>query len=179
MHRIARSIVALVASLVLLSLLAGVALAGGWAQVVVINGAGDPPIAGEPLEYRFKLLQHGVTPVDFGRVQLTATPAGGGDEIVVQATSAGDGGWVARLTLPSDGEWQMRVVHPDLETGAVPPLNVGTTTVAVSTEAVTSTLPLLLALAAMGVMTLAGLTGLVMARAAHRTDPTVEIPANG
>ena len=180
MHRRARSIVALAASLVLVPLLAGVAVGGGWAQVVTIDGGGEPPTAGEPLEYRFRLLQHGVTPVDWGSVQLTATPAGGGETIVAAATPAGDGEWIARLTLPSDGEWQMAVSHVDLQTTAVPPLNVGApalATAAVAGSGAVGSLPLLLALVAIGVMGLAGAAGLVMARAARRAESALKVRA--
>lgn len=173
MHRMARSIAALAVALALVPLLAGTALAGGWAQVLPIDGGGDPPTAGEALEYRFRLLQHGVTPVDFGTVQLTATL--GGETVVAEATPTGDGEWIARLTLPSDGEWQLAVSHLELETTAVPSLAVG----AAPAAAAAASLPLVLAVVAIGVMGLAAATGLAMARAGRRADSSMEVPASG
>jgi hypothetical protein len=103
---------AVLTALVMLGLLSAVpALAGNFAEVVMAPGAGDPPVAGEEHEIRFTLLQHGVTPVDHGPVQLIATLAGSGERIEVDATSLGDGEWVATVTLPRDGEWQIEVRH--------------------------------------------------------------------
>jgi hypothetical protein len=180
MNRMARSIIALVVSFALVPLLAGVALAGGWAQVVTIDGGGDPPTAGEPLEYRFRLLQHGVTPVDWGSVQLTATPAGGGETVIAEARPVGDGEWVAQLTLPMDGQWRLAVSHVDLETSAVAPLAVARQAAAAAAAGgtgVAGLLPLLLALVALGVMATAGLTGLLMARAARRAESAMKVRA--
>ncbi len=65
---------ATVASLVALS--ASAAAAGNYAEVGYTDGMDTPPTAGEEREIRFTLLQHGVTPVDHGQVQVTATGVG-------------------------------------------------------------------------------------------------------
>jgi hypothetical protein len=98
--------------------------AGNFAQVTMVQGSEDPPVAGEEREIRFVLLQHGVTPVDHGQVQLTATLPGSDEPITVLATSVGDGEWTARVTLPVEGEWQLQVTHSEFETSAPTALSV-------------------------------------------------------
>ena len=71
----------------LTALMTGTALAGGWAEVVITDGSEGPPIAGEEREIQFTLLQHGVTAVDFGEVQLTAVNSETGESITVPATN--------------------------------------------------------------------------------------------
>ena len=110
---------------VLTALMTTVALAGGWAEVVMEDGSAGPPIAGEEREIRFTLLQHGVTAVDFGEVQLKATNAETGEVISVPATNHGGGSWSAIVTFPVDGEWQIGIAHNDLETS--PPTTVAVT----------------------------------------------------
>ena len=95
MNRLMRAGIALVASATLLTLAAGTALAGGWAEAAIVGG-GDPPVAGQ--------------------VQLSATNAESGEEIVVPATSVGNGRWTATITFPTEGDWQIRATHSDLET---------------------------------------------------------------
>jgi hypothetical protein len=109
----------------LTALMTTVALAGGWAEVVMEDGSEGPPIAGEEREIRFTLLQHGVSAVDFGEVELTATNADTGEVISVPATNHGGGAWSAVVTFPDGGEWQIGVAHNDLETS--PPTTVAVT----------------------------------------------------
>jgi len=109
----------------LLALITGTALAGGWAEVVMSGASEDPPVAGETDEIQFTLLQHGVTPVDFGDVNLTAVNTETGQELTVPATSLGDGRWSARLTFPAAGSWQIGVRHNELETSGPMTLTVG------------------------------------------------------
>ena len=99
----------------LLALTTATALAGGYAEAL-ISGGDEPPTAGEEREVRVTLLQHGVTPVDWGQVMITATLPGTGERVSVPATSLGDGEWAATLSFPSAGDWQLRVVHDQLET---------------------------------------------------------------
>jgi hypothetical protein len=95
--------------------MAGAAAAGNYAEVGYTEGMDAPPTAGEEREIRFSLLQHGVTPVNFGQVTLTATMSGV-EPVVVQASSLGGGAWAASLTFPTAGDWQLRVTHSELET---------------------------------------------------------------
>jgi hypothetical protein len=134
-------------------------------------------VAGEELALRYRLLQHGVTPVDHGTVLVTATLPETGERLVVEATSAGDGEWVATMTLPTTCDWQIVVAHADLETSGVAPLTVLD---AGSGAAFASPgLPVLLALAAVAVMVLAGITGLGRSRAGRRREASVGATAKG
>jgi hypothetical protein len=101
---------------VILAMTAASAAAGNYAETSIVDGAGTPPTAGEERELRLLLLQHGVTPVDHGAVQLTATLPGSGERITVPATSIGDGEWIATVTFPTAGDWQLRIVHSVFET---------------------------------------------------------------
>lgn len=109
----------------LLALITGTALAGGWAEVVMTNSSEDPPVAGESGEIEFSLLQHGVTPVDFGTAQLTGIHPETGQEISVPATNHGKGRWSALVTFPSGGNWVIGVEHNELETSGPTTLTVG------------------------------------------------------
>ena len=100
----------------LLALITGTALAGGWAEVVMTDASADPPVAGETGEIEFSLLQHGVTPVDFGNAQLTGIQPDTGQEISVPATNHGKGRWSAQVTFPSGGNWLIGIEHDDLAT---------------------------------------------------------------
>ena len=109
----------------LLALITGTALAGGWAEVVMTGASEDPPVAGETDDIQFTLLQHGVTAVDFGDVELTAINPDTGQELTVPATSLGGGRWSASVTFPVAGDWQIGVRHNDLETSGPTTLTVG------------------------------------------------------
>jgi len=109
----------------LLALITGTALAGGWAEVVMTGASEDPPVAGETDEVDFTLLQHGVTAVDFGDVELTAINPDTGQELTVPARSLGGGRWSASITFPVAGDWQIGVRHNDLETSGPTTLRVG------------------------------------------------------
>lgn len=102
----------------------GVVAAGGFAEVGIETGSDAPPVAGQEREIRISLLQHGVTPVNDGRVELTATHPESGEAINVEAISRGSGEWVASVTFPVGGEWRVRVLHQDFETSAPIPLSV-------------------------------------------------------
>lgn len=109
----------------LLALAAGTALAGNFGEVTFIDGAEGPPTAGEEREIRFVLLQHGVTPIEDGRVHLTLTHAGTGEGLTVEATHLGDGIWAALVTFPSEGDWQVAIGHQWFETSAPSTMSVG------------------------------------------------------
>ncbi|HET9416203.1 MAG TPA: FixH family protein [Candidatus Limnocylindria bacterium] len=114
MHSRNRIIWALLAAS-LASLMAGAAVAGNYAEVGYTDGMDAPPTAGEEREIRFSLMQHGVTPVDFGQVTLIATMPGA-QPVTVAAASLGAGEWAATLTFPTAGDWQLRVTHSEFET---------------------------------------------------------------
>jgi YtkA-like protein len=102
----------------LAALTAGSVAAGNYAETSIVDGADTPPTAGEERELRVLLLQHGVTPVDHGSVDLTAWLPATDEHITVPATSVGDGEWLATVTFPTAGDWQVRIVHSVFETPA-------------------------------------------------------------
>jgi hypothetical protein len=134
----------------LVALATGTALAGNFGEVAFVDGADGPPTAGEEREIRFSLLQHGVAPIEDGRVDVTVTHGGTGEELTVQATHLGDGIWAATVTFPLDGAWQIAVLHEWFETSEP-------TTMAVAPVDGTAWLPGALAVAA-----LAGAAALVV-----------------
>jgi hypothetical protein len=120
--RVAAGLAALVA---LGGLSTATALAGNFAEVTMTDVAGDPPVAGEEREFRFVLLQHGVSPIDHGTVELQAWLPGSDERITVTATGLGDGEWVATVAFPSQGDWQLRVMHSQFETSPATAIAVG------------------------------------------------------
>ena len=125
MRQLRRLSTAAAAATALTALMTSVALAGGWAEVVMEDGSEGPPSAGEEREIRFSLLQHGVTAVDFGEVQLTATNSETGEVISFPATNHGGGSWSAIVTFPEGGDWQIGVAHNDLEASPPTTFSVG------------------------------------------------------
>jgi hypothetical protein len=154
LSRVGAGLVALVA---LLTLVSGTALAGNYGEVTIIDGAAGPPTAGEEREIRFSLLQHGVAPIEDGRVDVTLTHPGTGDDLTVQAVHLGDGIWVARVTFPAAGEWRIGVTHQWFETS--PP-----TTLAVSPVEGLSWLPTALAIGAFAAAALVVTGGMLLIR---------------
>ena len=123
MSHVNRLVRAIAAASIIVVLTAGAAAAGGYADVGFIDGMSEPPTAGEEREIRFSLLQHGVTPVNDGRVVLTATLPGA-ESVNFEATPLGDGEWVATVVIPSAGDWQLRVTHSEFETPVAAPMPV-------------------------------------------------------
>ena len=93
-------------------LLAATAFAGGWANAVMDTPPDDPAGPNEPVTLGFTLMQHGVTPVDWGIAQVVFTNDATGQEIIAIATPSGPiGHWSAEVTLPADGSWSYVVRH--------------------------------------------------------------------
>ena len=116
-------------------LTATTAFAGGWANAVLDEPPADPPTSGQPIVIGFQLMQHGVTPVDWGSPTVTLTEATTGARVSATAHQEGPvGHWVAELTVPSNGTWSWTVRH-DLEIAMVDfdPLTVGAGTPAAVT----------------------------------------------
>jgi hypothetical protein len=114
-----RAIAATLAATIATLVIASSALAGGWANAILDDpGAGGAPSAGEPVTIGFTLLQHGVTPVDWGSPTITITNTATGEESTFEARQAGASGhWVVQVTYPTNGTWRTTVSHPDLEIG--------------------------------------------------------------
>ena len=93
-------------------ILAATAFAGGWANAVMDTPPDDPAGPNEPVTLGFTLMQHGVTPVDWGSAQVVLTNDQTGQEIVATATPSGPiGHWSADVTLPAEGSWSYEVRH--------------------------------------------------------------------
>lgn len=90
------------------------ALAGGWAQAQ-LDAEPPPGEEGGTTEIGFTLLQHGVTPVDWGSVIVTAVNDATGETVSSAARSDGGDHWIASLALPSTGEWTISIHHDELE----------------------------------------------------------------
>ena len=81
-------------------ILAATAFAGGWANAVMDPPPDDPAGTSEPITLGFTLMQHGVTPVDWGNAQIVLTNAETGQEVLATATPSGPSGhWTAEVTL--------------------------------------------------------------------------------
>jgi YtkA-like len=118
MRHLSRIGAALAGLAALLLLVTGTALAGNFGEVTILEGGDGPPTAGEEREIRFVLLQHGVTPIEDGRVDVTLTNGETGDELVVQAVHQGDGIYAASVVFPAAGDWQVHVTHQWFATSA-------------------------------------------------------------
>jgi hypothetical protein len=116
MRRLIRTTLAMALLGSLAAIAAGGVAAGNYAETSIVGGGDPPPTAGEERELRLLLLQHGVTPVNAGKVHFTAWLPGTDEEISVPATSVGKGEWTATVTFPAAGDWQMRVLHSVFET---------------------------------------------------------------
>jgi hypothetical protein len=121
-----RSLTASLLALVATLLLAGTVLAGGFATVSV-DPPPDDPSGGEPIAIDFTVLQHGITPVDDGPMQITLVNRDTGERTSFSATPDGSGGrWSATVTPPSAGEYDLVFTH-DVEMRMIgrPVLSVG------------------------------------------------------
>ena len=152
MRRLIRMTLALAMLGVLNALTAATVAAGNYAETSIVDGADTPPTAGEQRELRLLLLQHGVTPVDHGTVELTAWLPGTDERISVMATSIGDGEWVANVTFPTVGDWQMRILHSVFETPEASAFAVAPSSAAAWLPATGSIAALLLAVASLVVV---------------------------
>ena len=97
-------------------------LAGGWAEIVPDAGATTTePIAGEPVEVGFTVLQHGQTPAGWTTPTVHFTDPATGVDLVVAATATGkDGHFVASITPDAPGDWSWHVTLAELATDEAP-----------------------------------------------------------
>jgi cytochrome c2 len=83
---------------------------GGWA-VVKVASVPDAWIVGRPLELRWEVRQHGVTPLDDLKPTIEARS---GSRVVTGTTwrdeAHGARGYRGRIVLPERGEWQVTIV---------------------------------------------------------------------
>lgn len=111
---------ALLAALAILLLAVTPVAAGGWATVTPDEASGEP-VAGEPIDVGFTVLQHGQTPASWTTATVVATNAVTGASVRVTASSTGDDGhFTATLTVPEPGIWTWRVELGELENWSAP-----------------------------------------------------------
>jgi hypothetical protein len=132
-----RTLIGPIAALLLAALAAGPVAAGGWAEAKAdgIGSGGDSGdggglTEGAEQEIGFRLLQHGVTPVDFGRVMVVATNSETGEAVRAPAAHVGGGRWEATISFPEAGSWQLSVEHSDLLVSNLPIVEVAAAPVA-------------------------------------------------
>ncbi len=119
--------------------LASVALAGGWAQVIVTDAPVDPP-AGEETTVELGVFQHGVTPVSWPGLTVIATDAKSGTVVRAEAVAKGpEGSYVATIVFPTAGEWTLTFDSTELVMGGSGSLTIAPAVNAVQPGAATST----------------------------------------
>ena len=117
---------AALAATTLTLILTSVAFAGGWASATLDKQPADPGTGGT-VNVGFTLLQHGVTPVDWGQPLVMLVNAETGQRVTADARPTGaTGHWSAELTVPAAGTWTLDIRH-DLEVVPVnfKPITVG------------------------------------------------------
>ncbi|HYN64399.1 MAG TPA: hypothetical protein VES36_07340, partial [Candidatus Limnocylindrales bacterium] len=91
-----RAATATLSAMALTLILATSALAGGWANAIMDTPPDDPGGPNQPITIGFTLLQHGVTPVDWGAAKIVLTNAATGQSVTADASPQGKvGHWVA------------------------------------------------------------------------------------
>ena len=98
--------------------------AGSWASITPDEGAATAePIAGEPVDLGFTVLQHGQTPAPWVTASVVLVNAATGERITSEATPTGqDGHFVATATPSAPGlwTWSVELVELDTDPAAVP-----------------------------------------------------------
>jgi hypothetical protein len=97
-------------------------LAGNWAEIRADATTSESgPVAGEPTEIGFTVLQHGETAAGWVTPTVRLTSATTGETLDVAAEASGpDGHFIATVTLPSAGFWSWQVDLAELETDDIP-----------------------------------------------------------
>ncbi len=110
MHR--RLIASLVGMLAALAV-AGAVAAGGWATIAPDAAVG--PVAGQPTDIGFTVLQHGVTPTSAVTPSVVVSDVATGASVSFPATRAGKTGhFVATVSVSSTGPHTWVVTLPEL-----------------------------------------------------------------
>jgi hypothetical protein len=165
------ALAAALASMLTLAL-AATALAGGWANAVMDTPPDGPAGPNEPVTLGFTLMQHGVTPVDWGNAQIVLTNAESGERVTAAAHPEGSTGhWVAEVTLPANGSWNYEVRH-DLQITMMgaQPISVGPAAAGTGSAAIGVSPALLAAGGILALLGLAVLTSVLLAVRQPRTD---------
>jgi hypothetical protein len=97
----------------LLMLAAPAAVAGGWAITSMDELPGEFQ-AGEPYQLGYTILQHGKTPVDGAKTEITARNTTTGETLRFVGQADGKPGhYVAEVTFPEGGSWTWSVTQGD------------------------------------------------------------------
>jgi hypothetical protein len=122
-----RAITAALSAVALTLIVATTALAGGWANAIMDTPPDDPVTPGKPITVGFTLLQHGVTPVDWGTAQVVLTNEATGQSVTFDARPQGAvGHWAAEISMPAEGTWSYQVRHDlVIEMTGFDPITVG------------------------------------------------------
>lgn len=152
-----RFILALPMALCAALAVAGVATAGGYATATM-DPPPDEPVAGEPVQLGFTLMQHGVTPTNWGRAVFSVIDIDTSERTSYPATPSGAGGhWTVEVIFPAVGNYRFEVTH-DLQIESV---NLTETTLAVGAPGTGTTAAT--AAPSVGLAALAGALGLILA----------------
>lgn len=122
-------------SLAMALALAAPAFAGNWAEVTIDSAAPSPGDDGTTV-VEFTLLQHGVTPVEWGQVTVAATDPNG-QTVSGTASPVGGGHWTVSLAL-AGGDWVLDIRHSQLQVSPAGSLTVAGPSESAATGASTS-----------------------------------------
>jgi hypothetical protein len=171
-----RAIAAVLSAIALTLMMATSALAGGWAEAVMDTPPDDPGGPGQPITIGFTLLQHGVTPVDWGTTQVVLTNDATGKSVTFNARPQGAvGHWVAEISVPAEGTWAYEVRHDlEIEMTGFDPITVGPAAAQAGGAAASTGIgvqpALLLAAGLLSILALAGVTVGIVAFRHGRLD---------
>jgi hypothetical protein len=116
-----RTIIGTAVAVVLLTLAAGPAMAGGWATITPDTGGDLRPNAGQTVDIGFTVLQHGKTPASWVNANVLLTEAASGEVRRTHAVQQGaEGHFTAAVEFPRSGYWSWQVEVTDLEVEPVP-----------------------------------------------------------
>lgn len=116
-----RTIIGATLAVVVMTMAAGTAMAGGWATITPDNGGDLRPNAGQSVEIGFTVLQHGETPASWVNANVLLTEATSGEVRRTHAVQKGaEGHFIAAVEFPRSGFWSWQVEVTDLETEPVP-----------------------------------------------------------
>ena len=152
-----RLLLSLPIALLMALAVAGVATAGGYATATM-DPPPDEPVAGEPVELGFTLMQHGVTPTNWGQAVFSVVDVDSGERTNYPATPSGAAGhWTVEVIFPAGGSYRFEVTH-DLQIESV---NLTETILAVGAPGSGTTAAT--AAPSVGLAALAGALGLMVA----------------
>jgi hypothetical protein len=168
-----RATTAALSATLLTLIMASSALAGGWANAVMDTPPDDPVTPGQPITIGFTLLQHGVTPVDWGTAQVVLTNEATGQSVTFDSRPQGAvGHWVAEISAPAEGTWSYEVRHDlVIEMTGFDPITVGPATAqAAGASAGLGVQPALLLAGFLSLLAVAGATAGIFALRHGRLD---------